>query len=64
VAAPAGAFGSPSHWERELPDVRKEPVILSEEETAKVREDLFRMGEWKLSLPQGSAAATPEEAGR
>jgi hypothetical protein len=65
VKAPAVSFASPSHWERELPDVRKEPVILSEEETAKVREDLFSMGEWKLSLPFGNrAAAVPGSTGQ
>jgi hypothetical protein len=64
VKAPASSFSSPSHWEKELPEVRKEPVILSEEETAKVREDLFSMGEWKLSLPYDSPAAAPGSAGQ
>jgi hypothetical protein len=57
VEAPPGSFSTPSQWEKELPAVRKEPVILSEEETAKVREDLFSMGEWKLSLPFNSSPA-------
>jgi hypothetical protein len=64
VEAPAASFSSPSRWEKELPAVRKEPVILSEEETAKVREDLFSMGEWKLSLPFKSPAAAPGSAGQ
>jgi hypothetical protein len=65
VQAPADSFSSPSHWEMELPAVRKEPVILSEEETAKVREDLFGMGEWKLSLPfDARPAAAPGSAGQ
>jgi len=65
VEAPAESFGSPSRWEKELPAVRKEPVILSEEETEKVREDLFSRGEWKLSLPfESRPASSPGSAGR
>lgn len=65
VEAPAGSFSSPSRWESELPPARKEPVILSEEETAKVREDLFSMGEWKLSLPfENHTAGAPGSTGQ
>jgi hypothetical protein len=57
VRAPAESFVSPSRWEIELPPVRKEPRILSEEESEKVREELFSKDDWKLSLPAGSHVA-------
>jgi hypothetical protein len=51
VPAPAESFRSPSRWEMALPSVRKEPNILSAQESEKVREDLYRTDDWKLSLP-------------
>jgi hypothetical protein len=51
IAASPEAFGAPSRLERQLPDIKAEPQVLSTEESEKVREDLFRYGDWKLSRP-------------
>jgi hypothetical protein len=54
------SFRSPSRWEMALPSVRKEPSILSAQESEKVREDLYRTDDWKLSLPfNGRLARLP-----
>src|SRR5262249_50300941 len=53
VSASVESFRSPSRWEVEVASVWKEPRILSAEESEKVREDLFRTDDWKLSLPSG-----------
>jgi hypothetical protein len=57
VPASAESFRSPSRWETALPSVRKEPSILSAQESYKVREDLYRTDDWKLSLPSNSRVA-------
>jgi hypothetical protein len=63
VSARPGSFRSPSRWEMALPPVRKEPTILSTEESEKVREDLYSRGDWKLSLPfNGRIARLPGSA--
>jgi hypothetical protein len=60
VPASAESFRSPSRWEMALPSVRKEPNILSAQESYKVREDLYRTDDWKLSLPfNGRVARLP-----
>jgi hypothetical protein len=56
VQAPAESFRSLSRPERELPDVREEPRMLTADESKMVREELYSKGGWKLSLPAGSPA--------
>ena len=55
VAASPEAFAEPSRLERQIPDIKAEPQVLSAEESEKVREDLFRYGDWKLSRPASEA---------
>lgn len=64
LSAPPERFRSPSRWELELPQVRAEPKILSEEETEKVREELFSNEDWKLSLPAEDEANASNGEGR
>jgi hypothetical protein len=55
IAASPETFRAPSPLERQLPDIKAAPQVLSPEESEKVREDLFRYGDWKLSRPASEA---------
>lgn len=56
VDAPAGAFARPTRLEASLPALSCPVRVLSEAESARVREDVIRLGTWELSRPVAEAA--------
>ncbi len=51
VDAPPERFAAPTQFEASLPDISCSPQVLSAEDSARVREDVIRLGTWRLSRP-------------